>query len=480
MKRREFIKTAAGVSVAAAFSCSPAGPKLKPPPNLLVIYTDQQSLWTISAFGGTEVHTPHIDSIAAEGVRFSNYFANHAVCTASRGCFLTGRYPHAHGAWKNDIPINRDEITFARLLRGRGYETGYAGKWHLDGGAMPGWVPRERSMGFTDCRYMFNGGHWKKIIDQEEGPPSVFPVKVVGNKKSYTTDWLTARAVEFIEKKRSSPFCFMVSFPDPHPLYTVRAPYNTMFKPGEVKLPPTLHQKNEDKPDWARYDRKLTARTPGKREHWIRKKKAQYCGMVKCIDDNVGKILAALRRSGQWENTVVVFTTDHGDFMGEHGLAHKGRPYETVYHLPLLMQWPGGLAKGKTVGNIVGTVDIMPTILGLMGVAGSGREQGRDASALVRGESVPWKDEAFIHRKAGGGILGIWTPGYELVYVKNMDAALFDRVNDPLQVTNLFSHPGYKRVVARLTDRIIAHTEAVGDPEVEWLKQMTRLKGNTL
>ena len=121
-------------------------------PNLLVIHTDQQSCWSLGAYGGTLVQTPHIDRLAADGVTCTGFFAHSAVCTPSRGCFVTGRYPHAHGAWRNNLPLNRDEITFAEQLRRHGWHTGYAGKWHLDGDRRPGWVHPERSMGFTECR----------------------------------------------------------------------------------------------------------------------------------------------------------------------------------------------------------------------------------------------------------------------------------------------------------------------------------------
>ena len=137
-------------------------------PNLLVILTDQQSAWTLGAYGGDAVGTPRIDAVGEEGARFENFFTNSAVCSPSRGCLFTGLYPHVHGTYHNDIELNRDAVTFAQVLRDNGYETGYAGKWHLDGHKRrPGWMTPERSMGFTDCRWMFEcsqrqTGTWKK------------------------------------------------------------------------------------------------------------------------------------------------------------------------------------------------------------------------------------------------------------------------------------------------------------------------------
>ncbi len=437
-------------------------------PNLLVLHTDQQSRWTLGAYGGSEVSTPNIDSLAKQGAVFNNFFTNHATCTASRGCLQTGRYPHAHGAWKNNIEFNRDEITFAQFLRDNGYDTGYSGKWHLDGGPKPGWVKTDRAMGFADSRYMFNRGHWKSIIEQPVGDPEVS--SEIGDEKTFTTDWLAGKTIEFIEKPRTKPFCYMVSFPDPHGPRSVRVPYDTMFDPEDMIVPSTLEQEDADKPDWASGNA-ANGDTPEERSSWIKQQKTQYFGMVKCIDDSVGRILQALKTTGQLDNTICVYTTDHGEFMGEHGLLGKGAPYDTAYHIPFLMRWPQRIPKGTVVNNIVSTVDFMPTILTLMGFEPGGREQGYDASALLMGRNAGWKEESFIHHEPRN-LLGIFTPDYELCYVKDRDHVLFDRRSDPDQVNNLFNDPAYKTVVDDLTERIIRHNIEVGDSEVEWLEQI--------
>ncbi len=200
-------------------------------PNLLVIYTDQLSSWAISAYaprltntpnyGKVVVKTPNIDRLGREGAILTNFFTNSAVCTPSRGCFWTGRYPHAHGAYRNNIPLNRDEITIAQLLARAGYDTGYSGKWHLGGTPKPGFVTQARAMGFADSRYMFNRGHWKKIIDLPDGRAKVFPYKVVGDRKTFTTDWLTDKAVAFINQPRRQPFFYVWSA---CPIRTGRSP----------------------------------------------------------------------------------------------------------------------------------------------------------------------------------------------------------------------------------------------------------------
>jgi len=473
MNRRKFVETSTDVAATPAANQAIGTEALayrnaNASPNLLIIHTDQQSCWTLGAYGRTLVSTPNIDSLAKEGAMFNNFFANSAVCTPSRGCFLTGRYPHVHGAVRNNVELNRDEETLARALQKNGYETGYAGKWHLNGPPRPGWMKPERAMGFADCRYMFNRGHWKQITEQKEGLPKL---DGMGDEKTYTTDWLTDKTVEFLRKPRSRPFFYMVGIPDPHSAFTVRAPYDTMFAPEDMPIPATVDQKVL--PEWAEKARlehfMKHGTTSAERKAWLRRQKAQYCGEVKCIDDNVGRMLACLREIGVLDDTIVVFTTDHGEYMGEHGLMYKNQLYETAHRIPMLVRWPAKIAKGTVVANVVSTVDFQQTILGIMGIKPCGREQGRDASPLLRGELIDWEDAAYIHHSSLDRA-GIFTPEFELAYVRDSDAILFDRKDDPDQVKNLFHDPAYRAVVDGLTDRIIEHNIELEAPAAEWLK----------
>ena len=442
-------------------------------PNLLIVHTDQQNSWTLGCYGGRLIPTPNVDRLAAEGAMFRNYFANSAVCTPSRGCLLTGRYPHSHGAHANDLPINRDEVTLAHVLQQQGYDTGYAGKWHLDGADIPGWVSPERSMGFDDCRWMFNRGHWKTVRSQSDSMPEMTYDITDG---AYTTDWLTDRAMDFLSAPRTNPFFFMLGIPDPHPPFAVREPYASMFDRSAMPVPETFRQ--ERIPCWARNHRNLYSAGMFQEENgydspeaFLQEWMAQYCGMVKCIDDNVGRILGMLEKRGQLENTIVVFTTDHGEYLGEHGLLGKNMIYETAYRIPLVVRWPEAIPKGQRREEFLTTTDFMPTILGLMGIAPTGREQGRDGSRLLRGECVEWCDEAFIHyddfSKAG-----VFTPEYELALSQCGEHVLFDRQNDPNQTKNLFSDADCRDVIDDLANRVIEHQQAVEGPARRWLESI--------
>jgi len=474
MNRRDLLKVIGLGSAALALptgmpaKAGPARPN-NTHPNLLILHTDQLSCWALSAYAGrltktpnygkVLVETPHIDSLANKGTILYNFFTNSAVCTPSRGCLITGRYPHAHGAYRNDIEMNRDEVTIARVLQSRGYETGYAGKWHLDGEPRPGWLTQERSMGFADCRFMFNRGHWKKIVDQPDGTAGVSPYNIIGDRKTYTTDWLADKTIDFIRKPRSKPFFYMVSFPDPHTPFTVREPYMSMYKPEDMVVPSTL---NESAPG-----NKKAAR---KNEEAMRKDKAHYCGLVKCIDDNVGRILDSLRDGNILDETIIVLTTDHGEYMGEHGLYGKNQWYRTAYQIPFLVRWPKKIRAGTVIDRFVTNVDVQQTLLGLMGIEPCGREQGRDASPLLRGEPVEWKDEAMIHHSSLQSA-GIFTPAYELVLKADGKHMLFDRVNDPEQTMNLSGSPEHSDIMRDLTGRVVRHNIDVRSPDVSWLKR---------
>jgi arylsulfatase A-like enzyme len=173
-----------------------------------------------------------------------------------------------------------------------------------------------------------------------------------------------------------------------------------MFRPEDMSLPSTLD--DIEVPSWAREAQGDSSFGPGKpdREARLRKALALHCGEVKLIDDSVGRLLDGLERCGILDETVVVFTADHGDYLGEHGFNGKNQLYETAYRVPMLMCWPGPIPRETVIDNVLSTVDFRATVLGLMGVDPCGREQGRDGSPLLRGERAEWRDEAFLHHSS--------------------------------------------------------------------------------
>ncbi|MFZ5831232.1 MAG: sulfatase [Planctomycetota bacterium] len=444
-------------------------------PNLLVIQTDEHNFRTLGCYRahlpheqaeiwgpGVIVETPHIDRLAREGAICDRYYATSPVCTPSRASLVSGRYPQNTGAIQNDRPMLDSVVTFAAVAQQNGYATGYAGKWHLDGDAKPGWTPA-RQFGFADNLYMFNRGHWKQLADTPAGP-KVKAVDAKGNPsydvkgadaESFTTDFLTDKTVEFIRKNARQPFCYMVSIPDPHGPNTVRPPYDTMFDHLKFEQPKTAALEAENMPNWG-----TTA--PDK---FSPKQMSLYFGMVKCIDDNVGRILAALEKEGIFDRTIVVFTADHGDMCGEHGRHNKGIPLESSARIPFVIRFPAKINPGTVVRPMLGTVDFKPTILSLMGLKSDESVQGRDASRLFLPEGdASWSDVGFVRI---GGWCGAFTQRYKLVVAPNTEPALLDLEKDPDELKNFFLDPAYRETVRTLGRALRDYCQKYNEPLFE-------------
>ncbi|QZT36766.1 sulfatase-like hydrolase/transferase [Halosquirtibacter xylanolyticus] len=468
MKRRDFIKLTGAATGAIVTTQLQAknGDKQQELPNVVVVHTDQQSTWTLGSYGGTIVKTPFIDSLADEGAKLNNFYCNVGVCTPSRGCFFSGQYPDQNGAVHNDKPLNRDVETFGEMARRNGYNTAYFGKWHLDGDAKPGFMKPDRSMGFTDCEHMWNRGHWKTINDNA---PRVSDK--IGDKEHYTTDYISDKTIDFIKsQEKNQPFMAVLSIPDPHTPFKVRAPYNQLVNPDLMSIPESFDQK--DTPVWI------------KQHHWhnpkhtledFKEAKAQYYAMVKCIDDNVGKIINTLKDKGVYDNTIIVFTTDHGEYMGEHGgLLGKNNFYQNAYRIPFLIRFPKKIKPGTVVKQHVTTVDFKSTLASLMGVTPEKSSDGRDMTPLLESKVDTMVDDYAIVCRHGRNIksafIGLYNDDYSICYSNTgKDHMLFDMKKDPLQMDNLFDDRKYRKVKKELTKVLVSHVDTYQN-KFQWLK----------
>ena len=478
MNRRDFLKT---LSAGAALYAMPAWAQGKTSPNLLIIQTDEHNFRTLGCYRKTlpdkqafmwgedaVVTTPHIDWLADHGALCTKFYATTPVCSPSRAALVSGRYPQNTPVTTNNIPLDDEIITFAEILKRQGYATGYAGKWHIDGTGKPQWGPK-RQFGFADNRYMFNRGHWKQLEDTAQGPrvkarndrgqPS-YDVKGA-DERSFTTDFLADKTVDFIKAHKGKPFCYMVSIPDPHGPNSVRAPYDTMFDDLDIQRPHTFEKPAESTPVWGQKQKKNFAGAYMKK----------YFGMVKCIDDNVGKILECLRQNKLMDNTIVVFTADHGDMCGEHARDNKGVPYETSAKVPFVLYYKGKVKAGTVINETLGCVDFLPTILSMMGVRTLGTEQGRDAAGLFTGGRVPqgWTDISFMRGTGSPGTvnwLAAVTTRYKLVVSPRDVPWLFDLQADPDELHNGFEKPEYRDTLRTLSQALLAYGKEHGDPYV--------------
>ncbi len=482
MKRRDFLKlsgfsTLAGISLPVLANANSITA-----PNLVIIHTDEHNFRTLGCYRklmseeqgyvwgkGVAVETPNIDWIADKGAICTSYYATTPVCSPSRSSFVSGKYPQNTPVHNNDIPMKDGIVTFAEVLRRKGYATGYAGKWHLDGTGKPQWQP-ERNFGFADNRYMFNRGHWKKLEDTDKGPrvaalnkegkPGYF---VDGaDSKSFTTDWLCSKAIDFIILNAGKPFCYMVSIPDPHGPNLVRKPYDTMYRHLDFKLPKTALKDDSGLPGWAKKEIKN-----------IKMNKnllASYFGMVKCIDDNVGRILDTLRSKKLMDNTIIIFTSDHGDMCFEHGRHNKSIPLEASAKIPFVIYYPARIKPGTVIHEAISCVDFMPTILPLMNAKLNGEEEGRDCSELFLNGKAPsdWNDIVFI--RGTGNTENNWvaaiTKRYKLVIQPDEKPWLYDLEKDPDELKNFYNMPGYSDVVKKLSAQLLDYGKKYNDSRV--------------
>ena len=445
--------------------------------NLLVIQTDEHNYRTLSCYQkllpqqdyyhGTDViKTPNIDWLADNGAICTSFYATTPVCSPSRAALVSGRYPQNTPVVTNNIKLSDETVTFAELLRRAGYATGYAGKWHLDGNGKPQWGP-ERKFGFEDNRFMFNRGHWKKFEDTPDGP-RVGARDKKGNpsygvdgadEKTFATDWLADKVIDFIDSNAKKPFCYMVSFPDPHGPNTVRAPYDTRYDQVNVPTPDsTLNKTRAQTPAWAAMTPRLTADT-------VRTLMPKYYGMVECLDDNIGRILDSLRKNQLLDRTIIAFTSDHGDLCGEHGRLNKGVPYEGSARIPFLLYVPGKIKGGTVVDQALSCVDFLPTVFDLMGQQTTGLEQGRNAAALFLRKKAEWNDIAYIRSTGNpGNWIMAASDRYKLVFAQNGRPWLFDLREDPDELNNALDKPEHRALIRRFAKGLKEYAKKYDDP----------------
>ena len=468
--------------IAAIGQVSLAGKSKRP--NLLIIHTDEHNFRTLGCYRqqlsddqafvwgkGVKVDTPHIDSIARDGALCTSYYAASPVCTPSRASFISGLYPEATGSPKNDMPLNDGLITFAEILKRQGYSTSYVGKWHLDGHAKPGFAPR-RKFGFDDNRYMFNRGHWKMFRETAKGPAIIGEYNAKkgttkyniedATERSFATDFLTDRTLEIIKRDKTRPFCVMLSIPDPHGPNTVRAPYDTMYTDMVFKNPRTMDVDPETMPKWVSVVGKNSANKLNQ------KQMAQYFGMVKCIDDNVGKILKYLKSQGLDKNTIVVFTSDHGDLMGEHKKHNKGNPYEASARIPFMIRYPGKIKPGKLIDTAYTTTDFAPTILGIMAMEQIPGSHGKNASDDFLGSEKEVRDDRIVYiTNAASRWVAAVNSRYKLVLSPSDDPWLFDLQKDPDELINFYNDPEYKQIAERFKAALIEQMKRYNEPALK-------------
>ncbi len=478
------------------------------PRNLLLIVADQWRGDILPKGHGGWLDLPNLHRLCASGTRFSRHYSNATPCAPARMSLLTGQYVMNHRVVQNGIPLPRDRTNLALELRKGGHLPALVGytSWTPDprdataadpryamfGAAMPGWTPI-RSLEEPDFQLYF--GYLDRLGYRlpadpfdiwrigPESPPTPTPVR----REHSDTAWLTDGALEFLSGRNGGGFCLFLGYWRPHPPFSAPAPYHEAVAPADLP-PPVRAATTGDEAGLHPFLDHLLATDPadhfvqgaeglasGLDDHRVTAARLSYCGLVKEIDDHLGRIFRYLDEAGLWDSTLIVFTSDHGEALGDHYLFGKSSFFDPTFHTPLVVRDPrpqADVLRGQVIDRFTEHVDIMPTILDWTGIPVPRQCDGRSLLPLLAGQDAPWRDAAFMEmdfRDLRGGAwheaLGL-TPDqcgvailrddqHKYVHFTALPPLLFDLERDPGEFRSLADDPDYARVLSDCRSRML-------------------------
>jgi len=405
--------------------------------------------------GNNEIHTPNLDKLASQGTYFTNAISNSPLCVPARGSLLTGRYPLSHKALSNDLPMPAEEVSIAEVLKTVGYRTGYIGKWHLDGVPRSKFTPPGgRRQGFDywaawECRHNYFDGRYHRDTPE--------PIRIEG----YEPDFQTQLAIDFMKAGGEEPFCLFVSYGPPHaPYHQVPEKYKKMYDPERLTL----------RPNCRGADRQVIV---------------DYYAQITALDWNVGRLMDWLEESGLDDDTILVFTSDHGDMLWSQGKVKKEQPWEESILVPFLIRGPGLVPAGRVCDTLLSIADMMPTLLGLVGAPVPDCVEGTDLSKAVRGEPHEGPESVFLTIPLPGGQglrngvkewRGVRTKRYTYArFISGETWVLYDNEKDPYQLENLAGREDAKPLRDKLEAELQYWLERTGDEFLAWDEHLKRI-----
>jgi N-acetylglucosamine-6-sulfatase len=440
--------------------------KPAPRPNLVVILMDDLRWDDLGCMGHPFVETPHIDRIAREGALFKNAFATTPLCSPSRASFLTGLYPHAHGVTDNvdRSLLSHRLVTFPLLMQGAGYETGYVGKWHMGN-------DDTRRPGFDSWVSVKGQGEYIDPDLNEDGKTTKAP--------GYVTDIFNDRAVGFLKRSHTKPFLLYIAHKAVHPDLIQYAdgrlsdPSAGVFVPAErhrgryaghpVPRRPNVTDNLDGKPALRRPVDGLPPLGPatGTSDESIRNR----LRILLAVDEGVGRIFEALEATGRLDDTLIVFTSDHGYFYGEHGLSVERRlAYEEAIRIPLLMRYPRLIKAGTTTDAMILSLDLAPTALELAGVPLPAGLHGRSLVGLFGGQTgsprtsflIEYFSDTVFPRVRRMGYQAVRTDRWKYIHYTELDGMdeLYDLDSDPFEIRNLVAEPSARANRRKLEEEL--------------------------
>ena len=489
------------------------------PPNIIFIMSDDHSERAISSYGSKLIETPHIDRIAKEGIRFNNSFVTNSICAPSRAVLLTGKYSHLNGVLDNNQVFDGSQATFPKYLRSAGYETSMIGKWHL----------KSEPTGFDHWKILKGQGeYYNPLIIDESGEKNI---------TGYVTNVITDLAIETLENRDTSkPFAMLMHHKAPHRNWMPDLKYLGFFKGRIFPLPDTFYddystrsiaaEKSDMRIDdmFLTWDMKLNPedieRETGSGgsgqisgmirdsyREWMNAEQQivweayydsisadfrksdfsgkallewkyqrymeDYLGVILSVDESVGRILDYLDEKGLTKNTVVIYTSDQGFYLGEHGWFDKRFMYEESLSMPLLMRYPKEIKPGQVSNDIVLNLDFAPTFLDYAGAQIPNEMQGESLRALARsGQPENWRKAMYYHYYEyphGWHFVkrhyGVRTDQYKLIhFYEDIDEwEFYDLKVDPNEINNIFGNPAYAEIIENSRQQLLELRQEVGD-----------------
>ena len=471
-----------------------AGEPLKRPANILFIVSDEYRHDCLGVAGHPIVKTPNLDKFAGQGVRFTRAYAASPVCSPSRATLFTGRYPQVHGVKQNNMPFSEDEVTLPRLLRAQGYRTGIVGKLHLqgaddwfdyaqitDGGRGDGYEAFLRA-----SKQFITGIANTAAVEGSLVGAGKTPLKIgtsVLPEDKFEEAWVADRAVDFLraQKEQSQPWFLFLSLFKPHSEYVIPAPFDKMYAAKDMPLPKTFQAGFEAPADMSsaqeskekKNNRKgatddganFRARLYISDADILREVTAHYYGAVTMVDKYIGHVLAVLDELGMTNNTIVVFTADHGNMLGERNRMFKSVMYESSALVPMLYRAPGRIPAGRVNDTALDNTAVVPTLLDLAGLPVPAGVQGRSLAPLMRGDG-PGPEAAYAYLADKMVRQGDWKLIVPLGRSKSGVRELYDVVRDPDEQVNLYDRPEGAAVQRQLLALMDAWEKTPSPPPV--------------
>lgn len=396
--------------------------------NVVFVFSDQHRLQATGFAGDPNLNTPNMDRLREIGTDFPYAISNCPVCSPNRASLITGQYPLTHRVVFNDVTLSPDSTSIAHAFKNAGYDTAYIGKWHLNGKGRSSYIPPEERLGFDfwrvlECTHNYYDSYY--YADDN----------VKRKWEDYDVFAQTDCAIEYIneQKKKEKPFFLMLSWGPPHDPYNLApSEYIDRFRDKDLVLRPNV---------------------PVYAKPYVLRNLPGYYAHVEAIDDALGRLMDVID-----DNTIFVYTSDHGDMLGSQGLGKKQKPYDESIRIPFIMKLPG--VSIKSYDEIFNTPDIAPTLLGLCGIDVPETMEGRDLSDEIRGKKKSEKTSAFIMNIAPFGEFarcfggrewrGLRTKRYTYVISKAGPWLLFDNENDPYQMNNIIDNKQYSEIREKL------------------------------